>query len=38
MLCWRLLRHGPGVGEWNMGVDEALLANAVRTGRPSLRF
>ena len=37
MLCWRLLRHGPGVGEWNMGVDEALLATA-RLGEPSVRL
>jgi lipoate-protein ligase A len=36
-LIWRLLRHGPGAGEWNMGVDEALLATA-RLGEPSLRL
>jgi lipoate-protein ligase A len=36
-LSWRLLRHGPGVGEWNMGVDEALLATA-RLGVPSVRL
>ncbi|MEN8183471.1 MAG: octanoyltransferase [Myxococcota bacterium] len=36
MSAWRLLRHGPGPGSWNMGVDEALLAGAAR-GQPSLR-
>ena len=38
MSRWRLIVHGAAHGAWNMGVDEALLANAVRTGRPSLRF
>ncbi|MBW2543451.1 MAG: lipoate--protein ligase family protein [Deltaproteobacteria bacterium] len=38
MSRWRLITHGAGHGAWNMGVDEALLASAVRTGRPSLRF
>lgn len=37
MATWRLLRHGPGTGAWNMGVDEALLATA-RRGQPSLRL
>jgi len=35
---WRLIVHEASDGAWNMGVDEALLASAVRTGRPSLRF
>jgi len=35
---WRLIVHGASHGAWNMGVDEALLASAVRTGRPTLRF
>jgi lipoate-protein ligase A len=35
---WQLIVHGASDGAWNMGVDEALLASAVRTGRPSLRF
>jgi lipoate-protein ligase A len=35
---WRLITHEAGHGAWNMGVDEALLASAVSTGRPSLRF
>jgi lipoate-protein ligase A len=35
---WRLILHEASHGAWNMGVDEALLASAVRTGRPSLRF
>jgi lipoate-protein ligase A len=35
---WRLIVHEASHGAWNMGVDEALLASAVRTGRPSLRF
>lgn len=37
MRSWRLLRDGPGGGEWNMGVDEALLATA-RLGEPSVRL
>jgi lipoate-protein ligase A len=37
VLPWRLLRHGPGEGAWNMGVDEALLA-AARRGEPSVRL
>jgi lipoate-protein ligase A len=35
---WRLIVHEASDGAWNMGVDEALLASAVCTGRPSLRF
>jgi len=35
---WRLIVHEASHGAWNMGVDEALLASAVRTGRPALRF
>jgi lipoate-protein ligase A len=35
---WRLIVHEASHGAWNMGVDEALLASAVRTGCPSLRF
>ncbi|MBW2692702.1 MAG: hypothetical protein JRE57_08715 [Deltaproteobacteria bacterium] len=38
MSRWRLITHEAAHGAWNMGVDEALLASAVRTGRPSLRF
>lgn len=38
MARWRLIVHEAAHGAWNMGVDEALLATAVRTGRPSLRF
>jgi len=35
---WRLIVHEASHGAWNMGVDEALLASAVCTGRSSLRF
>lgn len=35
---WRLLVDGPAPGPWNMGVDEALLASALRDGPPTLRF
>jgi lipoate-protein ligase A len=35
---WRALRDGPAPGAWNMGVDEALLATAMREGRATLRF
>jgi len=35
---WRLMVHEPSHGAWNMGVDEALLASAVKTGNPTLRF
>ena len=38
MSRWRLITHEAAHGAWNMGVDEALLATAIRTGRPSLRF
>ena len=38
MSQWRLITHEAAHGAWNMGVDEALLATAIRTGRPSLRF
>ena len=38
MSRWRLITHEAAHGAWNMGVDEALLASAVRTGHPSLRF
>jgi lipoate-protein ligase A len=36
---WRLLRHGPASGAWNMAVDEA-VARAVGAGGapPTLRF
>lgn len=37
-LRWRLLLDGPAPGPWNMGVDEALLASAIRGGPPTLRF
>ena len=35
---WRLLLDGAAPGPFNMGVDEALLASAIRDGTPSLRF
>ena len=35
---WRLLLDGAAPGPFNMGVDEALLATAIRDGTPSLRF
>ncbi len=38
MSQWRLITHAAAHGAWNMGVDEALLASAIRTGCPSLRF
>lgn len=38
MRRWRLLVDGPASGEWNMGVDEALLASAACGGPPTLRF
>jgi lipoate-protein ligase A len=34
---WRLLQHGAAHGAYNMGVDEALLASAIR-GTATLRF
>lgn len=37
-LRWRLLRDGEAPGAWNMGVDEALLARAIRDGVATLRF
>jgi len=38
MISWRLLVDGDAPGALNMGVDEALLATALREGTPSLRF
>jgi lipoate-protein ligase A len=35
---WRLLVDGDAPGPFNMGVDEALLATAIRSGAASLRF
>jgi lipoate-protein ligase A len=35
---WRLILNGESHGAWNMGVDEALMASAVCTGRPAVRF
>jgi lipoate-protein ligase A len=35
---WRLIRDAAAPGAWNMGVDEALLATAIRDGLPTLRF
>lgn len=35
---WRLLDDGAADGRWNMAVDEALLASAVRGGPPTLRL
>jgi len=35
---WRLLLDGSAPGPWNMGVDEALLASAQKSGVASLRF
>jgi lipoate-protein ligase A len=37
-MAWQLLRHGLAGGAWNMGVDEALLASALRTRQASLRL
>ena len=34
----RLIRDAAAPGAWNMGVDEALLATAIRDGRATLRF
>ncbi len=34
----RLIEHGAEPGDWNMAVDEALLATAQRGGPPCLRF
>jgi len=36
--AWRLLLDGEAPGPWNMGVDEALLASAIASGRSSLRL
>ena len=38
MSRWRLILDGESHGAWNMGVDEALMASAVRTGRPAMRL
>jgi lipoate-protein ligase A len=35
---WYLLDSGPGEPAWNMAWDDALLAEAIRVGRPVLRF
>ncbi|MDD3581377.1 MAG: lipoate--protein ligase family protein [Desulfobacca sp.] len=36
---WRLLDHGPSPADWNLAVDEALLASHVDDqGPPTLRF
>ncbi len=35
---WYLLQSGPGAPAFNMALDEALLENAPRVGRPVLRF
>lgn len=35
---WHFLRSAPAPAAWNMAVDEALLAEAARLGRPILRF
>jgi lipoate-protein ligase A len=35
---WRLLEDGPANGAWNMGVDEALLESAARSGTATLRL
>jgi len=35
---WRLLIDAEAGGPWNMGVDEALLASAIASGRATLRF
>lgn len=35
---WYLLRSGPGAAAWNMALDEALLENIQRLGRPVLRL
>ena len=38
MTSWRLILDAASHGAWNMGVDEALLATAIRVGLPTLRF
>jgi lipoate-protein ligase A len=35
---WRLILDGESHGAWNMGVDEALMSSAIRSGLPTLRF
>lgn len=35
--CW-LLTTEPADGAWNMAVDEVLLGEVARTGKPTLRF
>jgi lipoate-protein ligase A len=35
---WLLLKSGPGPAAFNMALDEALLENVARLGRPVLRF
>jgi lipoate-protein ligase A len=35
---WLLLNSGPGPAAFNMALDEALLENVARLGRPVLRF
>jgi len=36
---WRLIDHGPSPADWNLAVDEALLASHVEDlGPPTLRF
>jgi len=35
---WYLLQSGPGPANFNMALDEALLEEAAKLGRPALRF
>jgi len=35
---WHLLRSGPGLADFNMALDEALMQAALDLGRPVLRF
>lgn len=38
MDSWRLILDGPGSGEWNMAVDQALLESRAAGGMPTLRL
>ncbi|HHW08704.1 MAG TPA: lipoate--protein ligase family protein [Firmicutes bacterium] len=35
---WRLIKHPPAPGPWNMAVDQALLQTVIGGGRPVLRL
>lgn len=36
--CWRLIKHAPASGAWNMEVDVSLMQSATQGGPPTLRF